>query len=131
MRAMICRLMGMSFLAVSMAAFAQSGEAIKQDTMKQDTMKQGEQMKHGDMKTDDMSQKTVSVSGKVSADGKMFMSDGDNKHWMISNPEAVKGHEGHHVTVKAGANAAKNEIHVTSVMMGKGGMKDAMKKVQN
>ena len=131
MRTMICRLMGMSFLAVSMAAFAQSGEAIKQDTMKQDTMKQGDQMKHGSMKTDEMSKKAVSVSGKVSADGKMFMSDGDNKNWMISNPEAVKGHEGHHVTVKAGADAAKNEIHVTSVTMEKGAMKDAMKKTQN
>lgn len=126
MRKMICRLMGMSFLAVSMAAFAQSG-----DTMKQDTMKQGDQMKHGSMKADEMSKKAVSVSGKVSADGKMFMSDVDNKNWMISNPEAVKGHEGHHVTVKAGADAAKNEIHVTSVTMEKGAMKDAMKKTQN
>ena len=126
MRTMICRLMGMSFLAVSMAAFAQSG-----DTMKQDTMKQGEQMKHGSMKADEMSKKTVSVSGKVSADGKMFMSDVDNKNWMISNPEAVKGHEGHHVTVKAGANAAKNEIHVTSVTMEKSAMKDATKKAHN
>jgi pentapeptide MXKDX repeat protein len=126
MRKMICSLMGMSFMAVSMAAFAQSG-----DTMKQDTMKQGDQMKHGNMKADDMSKKTVSISGKVSGDGKMFMSDGDNKHWMVSNPEAVKGHEGHHVTVEASANAAKNEIHVTSVTMGKGAMKDAMKKAQN
>ncbi len=117
MRKMICRLMGMCFLAVSLAAVAQTG----------DTMKQGDQMKPDNMKADNMSKKAVSVSGKVSDDGKMFMSDTDNKNWMISNPEAVKGHEGHHVTLKAHLNADKNEIHVTSVKMAKGEMKDSMK----
>ena len=123
MRKMISRLMGMCFLAVSIAALAQSG-----DTMKQDTMQQGDQMKHDNMKADNMSKKTVSVSGKISDDGKMFMSDKDNKNWMISNPEAVKGHEGHHVTVKAHLDPAKNELHVTSVKMAKEEMKDTMKK---
>lgn len=117
MKKMICRLMGMCFLAVSLAAVAQTG----------DTMKQGDQMKPDNMKADNMSKKAVSVSGKVSDDGKMFMSDTDNKNWMISNPEAVKGHEGHHVTLKAHLNADKNEIHVTSVKMAKGEMKDSMK----
>jgi pentapeptide MXKDX repeat protein len=121
MRKMISRLMAMCFLAASIAVFAQS------DTMKQDTMQQGDQMKHDTMKADNMSKKAVSVSGKVSDDGKMFMSDKDNKNWMISNPEAVKGHEGHRVTVKAHLDAAKNEIQVTSVKMAKGEMKDSMK----
>jgi hypothetical protein len=31
-----------------------------------------------------------------SADGTMFVSDKDSKSWTISNPDAVKGHEGHH-----------------------------------
>ena len=123
MRKMVCKLMGMCFLAVSLAAVAQTG-----DTMKQDTMKQDSQMKHDNMKADDMSKKAVSVSGKVSDDGKMFVSDKDNKTWTVSNPEALKGHEGHHVTVKAHVDAAKNEIHVTSVKMAKGEMKDSMKK---
>lgn len=117
MRKMICKLMGMCFLAVSLAAVAQTG----------DTMKQGDQMKPDNMKADNMSKKAVSVSGKVSDDGKMFMSDTDNKNWMISNPEAVRGHEGHHVTLKAHLDADKNEIHVTSVNMAKGEMKDNMK----
>jgi pentapeptide MXKDX repeat protein len=121
MRKAICRLMGMCFLAASLAAVAQSGDA-----MKQDTMQQGDQMKHDNMSADNMTKKSVSVSGKVSDDGKMFMSDKDNKNWMISNPEAVKGHEGHHVTVKAHVDAAKNEIHVTSVKMGKDEMKGTM-----
>lgn len=123
MKKMILRLMGMCFLAVSIAALAQSG-----DGMKQDTMQQGDQMKHDDMKADSMAKNAVSVSGKVSDDGKMFTSDKDNKTWTVTNPEALKGHEGHHVTVKAHVDAAKKEIHVTSIKMGKDEMNDSMKK---
>jgi hypothetical protein len=114
MKKIFGRLMAMCFLAVSLVAFAQSG----------DTMKQDDQMKHDNMG------KAVSVTGKISDDGKMFTSDKDNKSWTISNPEAVKGHEGHHVTVKANVDAGKNEIHVTSLKMAKGGMKDNMKNDQ-
>jgi len=95
-------------LATSMAAFAQ-------DQMKQDNM------------NDNMA-KAVSVSGKVSADGKMFTSDKDNKMWTVSNPEALKGHEGHHVTIKARIDAARNQIDIASVKMAKDEMKDTMKK---
>ena len=66
------------------------------------------------------STKAISLSGKVSADGKTFVSDKDNKTWTVSNPEALKGHEGHEVTLKAHVDEAKSEIHVTSVKMGKG-----------
>jgi len=117
MRKMICRLMGMCFLAVSLAAFAQSG----------DTMKQGDQMKPDNMKADNMSKKAMTVSGKISDDGKMFVSDKDNKTCTVSNPEALKGHEGHHVTVKAHVDAAKNEIQVSSVKIAKDEIKDTMK----
>jgi hypothetical protein len=75
--------------------------AVAQDTMKKDTM----------------STKAVSVVGKVSDDGKTFVSDKDSKSWTIVNPEAVKGHEGHHVTLKAHVNADKNEVHVVSLKM--------------
>lgn len=121
MKKVMSRLMGICVLAVSLAALAQSGDA-----MKQDTMQQADQMKQDNMKTDPMAKKSVNVSGKVSDDGKMFVGDKDNKNWMISNPEAVKGHEGHHVTVKAHLDATKNEIRVTSVKMGKDEMKDTM-----
>jgi hypothetical protein len=75
--------------------------AVAQDTMKKDTM----------------STKAVSVTGKISDDGKTFVSDKDSKSWTIVNPEAVKGHEGHHVTLKAHVNADKNEVHVVSLKM--------------
>ena len=122
MRKVMCRLMGMCFLAVSLAALAQSGDA-----MKQDTMQQGDQMKHDNMNADAMAKKAISVSGKISDDGKTFMGDKDNKSWMISNPEAVKGHEGHHVTVRAQFDSGKNAVHVSSIKMVNDEMKDTMK----
>jgi hypothetical protein len=69
-----------------------------------------------------MSMKAVSVTGKISDDGKMFVSDKDGKSWTISNPDAVKGHEGHHVTLQAHVYADKNEVHVVSLKMAKDSM---------
>ena len=66
---------------------------VAQDTMKQDNTKA------------DTAMKASSLTGKISDDGKTFVSDKDGKSWTISNPEAVKGHEGHHVTLKAHVSA--------------------------
>jgi hypothetical protein len=66
-----------------------------------------------------MSMKAVSVTGTISDDGKMFVSDKDSKSWTISNPAAVKGHEGHHVTLQAQVDTDKNEVHVVSLKMAK------------
>jgi hypothetical protein len=63
------------------------------------------------------STKAASVTGKISDDGKTFVSDKDGKSWTISNPDAVKGHEGHHVTLKAHVSADKNEVDVVSLKM--------------
>jgi len=111
MKRVFCRLMVMCLVAVSMAAVAQSGGSMGQN----DNMKQ-----------DKMSDKAVSVTGKISDDGKMFT----NKSWTITNPDAVKGHEGHHVTLKAHVYPDKNEVHVMSLKMAKGGMNDNMKNDQ-
>ena len=83
------------------------GVASAQDNMKNDTMK------------DDASKKAVQVTGKVSDDGKTFVSDKDSKSWTITNPDAVKGHQGHHVTLTAHVYADKNEVHVMSLKMAK------------
>ena len=71
--------------------------------------------------------KAVSLSGKISDDGKTF-TDKDGKSWTVANPDAVKGHEGHEVTLKAHLNADKNEVHIVSVKMGKDQMKEEIKK---
>jgi pentapeptide MXKDX repeat protein len=125
MKKTIARVMAMYCLAFSLAAWAQGN--MGQDNMKNDNMK-NDNMKNDNMKNDHMAmgKKTMSITGKISDDGKMFVGDKDSKSWTITNPEAVKGHEGHHVTVKAHVDAAKNEIHVVSLKT-VSAMKDNMK----
>lgn len=59
------------------------------------------------------------IKGTIKADGDKytFVSDKDSKSWDIMNPEAVKGHEGHHVELSAHVYADKGAIHVMSVKM--------------
>ena len=68
--------------------------------------------------------KTVSITGKISAGGTTFVSDKDSKSWTISNPDAVKGHEGHHVTLQAQVDADKSEVHVVGLKMAKDTMQE-------
>jgi hypothetical protein len=86
-------------------ALLTAGVASAQDTMQNDNTKA------------DASKKAVQVTGKISDDGKTFVSDTDSKSWTIRNPDAVKGHEGHHVTLTAHVYADKNEVHVMSLKM--------------
>ena len=88
-------------------ALVMSAAAVAQDTMKPDSS---------------MKATTTSVTGKISDDGKTFVDDKDSKSWTISNPDAVKGHEGHHVTLKAHLDTDKNEVHVVSLKMAKNTM---------
>ena len=90
--------------------------AIAQETTKQDTVKQ-DSMTSSPTSTSTLSTNPMSISGKVSDDGKTFVRDNDSKSWTVSNPEALKGHEGHQVTVSANVNADKNEVQVLSVKM--------------
>ena len=83
-----------------------SGVAVAQDSMQNDNMKA------------DASKNAVQVTGKIGDDGKTFVSDKDSKSWTITNPDAVKGHEGHHITLTA-LYAHKNEVRVMSLKMAK------------
>jgi pentapeptide MXKDX repeat protein len=100
------KLMTICFALCFALALLTFGVASAQDNMKNDNMK-----------TD--SSKPIQVTGKVSDDGKMFVNDKDSKSWTISNPDAVKGHEGHHVTLTAHVYEDKNEVHVLSLKMAK------------
>jgi hypothetical protein len=68
------------------------------------------------------------LKGTVKADGDKltFVSDKDKKSWDVANPEALKGHEGHHVEVSAHVYADKDQIHVMSVKMLKAEKMDKM-----
>jgi hypothetical protein len=106
-------------LASGMLALLISTLALAQYDTKPDTSTQAKAA---------VSTKAVNLPGKISDDGKTFTSDKDKKSWTVTNPEALKGHEGHEVTLKAHVDDAKNEIHVISVKMAKGETKDTMKK---
>jgi hypothetical protein len=60
------------------------------------------------------SKKAVTVSGRVSDDGKMLVSE-DADRWTVSNPGALAGQFGHLVTVKCQLSPDQNSIHVLSV----------------
>jgi len=70
------------------------------------------------------------LKGTVKADGDKlsFVADKDSKSWDVMNPEALKGHEGHHVELSAHVYADKNAIHVMSVKMLKEKTADKMAK---
>jgi hypothetical protein len=59
------------------------------------------------------------LKGTIKADGDKytFVNDKDQKSWEIMNPEAVKGHEGHHVSLSAHVYADKGQVHVMKVTM--------------
>lgn len=104
---------------ISLSALAQYGSD------KQDTSAKKEAKKSAGPAAQD-------VVGTIGKDGKTFTGDKDKKSWKLVNPEAVKGHEGHHVKLNAHFYPDKGEAHVMSLSMetgAKGEMKkDEMKK---
>jgi len=47
----------------------------------------------------------------------VFVDDARNNVWTIDNPDAVKGHYGHHIQMTGTEDPAKKEIHITGVTM--------------
>jgi len=106
----------------AVSAFAQG---MGHDSMGSDNSK-----KKSTAKTAAKSDETK-VAGTITTDkaGKPALkADSDGKVWTVENPDAVKGHEGHHVNVSGHPDAKKNTIHVMSVEMAADSMKgDSMK----
>jgi len=63
--------------------------------------------------------KTMRLTGWVKDDGgkTVFVNDKDKASWNIENPDAVKGHEGHHVSIKAKLNESDHSVNVESLKM--------------
>jgi hypothetical protein len=59
------------------------------------------------------------LRGTVKADGEKmtFVTDKDQKSWDVANPDALQGHDGHHVEVSAHVYADRGQIHIMSVKM--------------
>jgi hypothetical protein len=71
----------------------------------------------GPMATDhDCAAKCIGGGGKA-----VFVNDKDKSVWPIDNPDSIKGHEGHHVTVSG--STANNTLHIDSLKMAAGGAK--------
>ena len=58
--------------------------------------------------------KAIVVFGKISQDGKTLISDIDSE-WTVSNPEILKGLEGHLVRLKCYVDTEKNRLRVLLV----------------
>jgi len=50
----------------------------------------------------------------------ILVNDADGSVWAIDNPDAIRGHEGHHVTVTGHLDADKKSIHIASLKMMEG-----------
>lgn len=63
--------------------------------------------------------KTVTLTGwvKNENDKLVFENDKDKQTWSIANPDAVKGHEGHHVKIRAKLNESDHSVNVESLKM--------------
>lgn len=63
--------------------------------------------------------KTMSLTGWVKDEGgkTVFVNDKDKQSWNIENMDAVKGHEGHHVKVKAKLNESDHSLNVEKLTM--------------
>jgi len=59
------------------------------------------------------------IKGTVKSEGGKitFVSDKDKRSWEVMNPDALNGHEGHRVQLKAHVYADKGAIHVMEVKM--------------
>jgi hypothetical protein len=104
------------------------GMSFASDTKKADAKKADKEVKVTGIVTDPSCAKSgdkakmtnEACAKKCMADGKAaFVSDKDGSVWTISNPDAVKGHEGHHVTLSGHPNAGDKSFHVMSVAMAK------------
>lgn len=66
-------------------------------------------------KASDTSKKPVSLSGRVSKDGKAFVVAGDGTAWSVENPDALIESLGARVIVRANLDAAKHAMEVIAV----------------
>ena len=57
------------------------------------------------------------VNKCINGGAKPVFVDGENKVWTIDDPDSVKGHYGHHVSVVATVDPEKKAVHITKVTM--------------
>jgi len=79
------------------------------------TIAQGKAAGDANQRAQQVRLKGVNLSGQVSKDGKMFLTDDDNT-WSIINSELLKGFEGRTVTVNCRMDPSKRAINILDVL---------------
>jgi hypothetical protein len=101
----------------SMALAAQSTSAQSDDN----SAKQDKKIDKAEKKEAKAAEKgkDMKLTGWVKEEsGKtVFVNDKDKKSWDIANPDAVKGHEGHHVKVSAKLDEANHSVTIDKLTM--------------
>ncbi len=121
------KFMMMTFAMCVMFTVSAFAQGMGHDSMSSDNSKK-KSAKSTAAKSDE-----TKVAGTITTDkaGKPALkADSDGKVWTIVNPEAVKGHEGHHVNVSGHPDAKTNSIHVMSVEMAGDSMKSDTSKTK-
>lgn len=128
------RLLTLAFaflVTCSITVFAQStSDAAQTDNQAAKTDKKVQKAEKKEAKAAEKG-KDMSLTGWVKSEGgkTTFVNDKDKQSWDISNPDAVKGHEGHHVSIKAKLNEADHSLTVDKLkMMRKGKQTEETKK---
>jgi hypothetical protein len=57
----------------------------------------------------------VTITGMISLDEKSFIAERDLKIWTVANPDILKGHAGHRVSITANVDVAKDKVTVRSI----------------
>lgn len=104
-----------NLILLAFAVFV-SASAMAQDQAKP------EDAKPASTRTQGTGRKALTMSGRVSEDGKAIVSD-DDDIWDVSNSKVLTGHEGQQVTVKCQVSVDKNEIRVLSLKTAQGEVK--------
>jgi hypothetical protein len=107
----------------SMSAFAQTtSSAAQSDNQAAKADKKADKAEKKEAKAAAKG-KDMRLTGWVKTEsGKTtFVNDKDKQSWEISNPDAVKGHDGHHVSIKAKLDEANHSLTVDSLKMMKKG----------
>jgi len=126
--------------AGSSSTTAPSAQAPQSDNSAAQANPQSDQSASTDKKTEKAEKKEAKAAAKgkdmsltgwvKDENGKsVFVNDKDKQSWDISNPDAVKGHEGHHVKIKAKLDESNHSLTVDSLsMMKKSKQSDETKK---
>ena len=105
-----------NLVLLACAVLVPASALAQQNTKPQDVNQPGTRIQQGLLK------KEVTMSGRVSDDGKAIVNHDDDV-WDVSNPKVLTGHEGQEVTVKCQIDLDKNEIRVLSVKTAQGEVK--------